>query len=196
MRSTSAVARHIRLASVLALGAFALHQLRYLLAYGGESGHELARQGHDYLASALPVLGVLALAALLATALRARLGPRLTGTRTANRVLSYAAALLAVYSGQELLEGAVTAGHPGGVAALTADGGWIALPLALVFGLVVAIAVRFLERVEVALAPYRDRRAAPRAPRVRGNPRPVRRRNPLLAPLAFGLARRPPPTPA
>lgn len=189
------MARHVRLASLLVLGAFALHQLRYLLAFGGESAHELADQGHDYLLSALPLLWALGLAALLATALRARLGARLRERPTLHRVATYAATLLAIYCGQELLEGALAAGHPAGPAALLAAGGWVALPLALAFGLGVALVVRFLERVEVVLSEHRSPGRAARAPRVRGRGLPAHRANPLLAPLAFGLARRPPPTP-
>src|SRR6266511_2115164 len=121
MKSTSIIAQRLRLASLLALGSFDLHQLRYLLAYGGDSGQTLAEQGHDYLASALPVLAALALAALLATALRARLGAGLSRRSLSRRILLCATALLAIYAGQELLEGTLSAGHPAGAAAVLAS---------------------------------------------------------------------------
>ena len=34
--------------------ALAVHQLRYMLAFGGHAGAELARQGHSYLTSWVP----------------------------------------------------------------------------------------------------------------------------------------------
>lgn len=185
----------MRLASLLALGAFAVHQLRYLLAYGDGSGRALAEQGHDYLASALPVLAALALAAVLATALRVRLGAGLSGTSWSRRIFFCAAALLSIYAGQELLEGTLAAGHPAGAAALLGGGGWVALPLASGLGSLVALAVRLLEGIEVALSRLWPRRLPARAPRVRGAARRERRANPLSSPLAFGLARRPPPVP-
>ena len=193
MRSTSIIAQRLRLASLLALGSFGLHQLRYLLAYGGDSRQALAEQGHDYLASALPVLAALALAALLATVLRIRLGAGFSDTPWSRRILLCAAALLTIYAGQELLEGMLAAGHPAGAAALLGGGGWLALPLALVVGSLVAVAARLLEGIEVALALRLPRRLAVRAPRVRGVAREKRGANPLSSPLAFGLARRPPP---
>ena len=47
----------LRLAALIASAALGLHESRYLLAYGGDSGEQLARQGHAYLpfASALVV---------------------------------------------------------------------------------------------------------------------------------------------
>jgi hypothetical protein len=195
VRSSSTIAQRLRLASLLALGAFGLHQLRYLLAYGGDSGRALAEHGHDYLASALPVVAALALAALLATALRIRLGAGLGDVSWSRRSAFCAAALLAIYAGQELLEGTLAAGHPTGPAALLSAGGWLALPLALALGTAVALAVRLLEGIEVALSRRRLRRPLRRAPRVSGGARRERRANPLSSPLAFGLSRRPPPVP-
>jgi hypothetical protein len=196
MRSSSIIAQRLRLASLLALGAFALHQLRYLLAYGGESGRALGDQGHAYLASAVPILGGLALAAVLATILRVRLGPGLSKTRWSRRVGFCAAALLAIYAGQELLEGALASGHAAGATAVLGSGGWIAVPLSFAFGGVVALVAHLLERIEVALSRRRLQRIGGRAPRDRGRARSARRANPLSSPLAFGLARRPPPVPA
>jgi hypothetical protein len=195
MRSSSIIAQRLRLASLLAIAAFTLHQLRYLLAYGGDSGRALGEQGHDYLAPALPVLAALALAAVLATALRARLGSGAGAGSLRKRALFCAAGLLAIYAGQELVEGALAGGHAGGAAALLTAGGWLALPLSLALGLVVALAVRLLEGVEVLLARRLAPRPAPRAPRIHGRPRREQGGNLVSSPLAFGLARRPPPLP-
>src|SRR5207302_15053 len=52
-----------RAAALLAGGAFALHQLRYLLGYGSRSHHELAAQGHAYLTVVAPLIAVVLLLA-------------------------------------------------------------------------------------------------------------------------------------
>ena len=43
-----------RSAALIALAALAVHQLRYLLAYGSAAHEQLLRQGHAYLFGALP----------------------------------------------------------------------------------------------------------------------------------------------
>jgi hypothetical protein len=184
-------AHRLRLAAVLALAAFALHQLRYLIAYGGSSSAELSHQGHSYLAGALPILCVFAVSALAATLIRGRLGA--TAGRTSMSLIAIALALLAIYATQESIEGMLAAGHPGGLAALLAHGGWIALPLSLVLGSLAALLLRALERVEVAIAPRHRRRRLGRAPRIAGRARSAGTPKLAAAPLAFGLARRPPP---
>jgi hypothetical protein len=178
---------------VLALGAFALHQLRYLIAFGSSSSAELARQGHSYMADALPVLAVFALSALLATLIRSRLGPTLSRAPLARRAAALALALLAIYVTQESLEGLLAAGHPAGAAAIFAGGGWLAFPLALLLGALAALVVRALEGIEVALAAPVRRAHLPRPPRVSGRGRRAPGASLLDTPLAFGLARRPPP---
>ena len=109
------------------------------------------------------------------------------------RALIYSLAILAVYCSQELLEGALAAGHPTGLDAVAASAGWVALPLALALGAATALVVVALELVEAVLAPpSRDhRRLLP--PKSRGTAREQRRPAASLSPLAFGLARRPPP---
>src|SRR3954452_8293100 len=109
MRTAMRTAHGVRLGAVLALGAFALHQLRYLIAFGGSSSAELARQGHSYMADALPVLVVFALSALLATLIRSRFGPTLSRGPLARRAATLAVALLAIYVTQESLEGLLAA---------------------------------------------------------------------------------------
>jgi hypothetical protein len=193
MRSAMRTAHRVRLAAVLALGAFALHQLRYLIAFGGSSSAELARQGHSYMADALPVLAVFALSALLATLIRSRFGPALSRAPLARRAATLALALLAIYVTQESLEGLLAAGHPGSVGVVLAAGGWLAFPLALVLGVLAALLIRALEGIEVALSASVGRTRLPRAPRISGSRRRAPGANLLDTPLAFGLARRPPP---
>jgi hypothetical protein len=182
-------AHKVRLASILAVGAFGLHQLRYLIAYGGSS----AAEGHRYMSDLLPPIAVLVLAAVLATLIRGTEGATPERTPLARRIAVFAGALLAIFVGQELLEGLV-AGHSAGPATVLSDGGWIALPLALSIGTVAALLARVLEGVERAIAViHAERVLRARAPAVRGRALPARGISLLSAPLAFGLARRPPP---
>ena len=124
--------------------AFAVHQLRYVLAFGSAAGVELQRQGHAYLHSLVPwVIVVLALAA--GGFLRA-LGRAFSGQNSLPRyTLSFAAlwiacagCLLAIYAVQELLEGFVLTGHPAGLVGIFGYGGWWSIPAAWCVGLVLA----------------------------------------------------------
>ena len=190
MRSAMRTAHRVRLAAILALGAFALHQLRYLIASGGTS----AAEGHRYMGDLLPPLSVLVLAALLATLLRGTEGASRARAPLARRVAVFAGSLLAIYVGQELLEGLIPAGHSASLIAVLADGGWVALPLAVAIGALAALLVRLLEGVEGAIAVvHAERPLRSRAPAIRGRALRARGISLLSAPLAFGLARRPPP---
>jgi len=51
-------------------------------------------------------------------------------------------ALLAIYVSQETVEGLLSAGHPGGVAAVFGHGGLVAVPIALAIGGLIALAQR------------------------------------------------------
>ena len=186
-------AHRVRLAAILALGAFALHQLRYLIAFGDSSSEELARQGHSYMADWLPILGVFALSALIGTLARGRYGAGLARASLPRRAALFAGALLAIFMTQESLEGLLAAGHPAGAAAVLASGGWLAIPLAVALGLLAALLAKALEGIEVAIAARRATPILPRAPRTRGSARPGRSVPRMLDSLAFGLARRPPP---
>lgn len=183
-------AHRVRLASILAVGAFALHQLRFLIAVGGTS----AAEGHRYMSDLLPPIAVLVLAALLATLIRGTEGATPDRAPLARRIGVFAGALLAIFVGQELLEGLMATGDPAGLAAVFAGGGWFAVPLALAIGTLAALLVRALEGVERAIAViHAERPRRSRAPTVRGRALPARGPRLTSAPLAFGLARRPPP---
>jgi hypothetical protein len=191
-----------RTAALIALGAFVVHQLRYLAGYGDAAGSELARQGHGYLTGALPILAAFLLSAVAAGLLRAALGrhsvppagrPGRRRDTVGRRAGLFAAAIIVVFCSQESLEGALSAGHPGGLGAVLAQGGWVALPLALLVGLLCALLDRGLSRLEVAITwggatSPPGRRAADAA-----LPRPALLVPLSAAPLAFGIARRPPP---
>ena len=140
-------ARIAGLASVglLPPAAFAVHQLRYWLAYGSRAGIELQRTGHSYLHSVVPWL-VLLLALAVGVFLRA-LGRAFAGhTSPARFTLSLtamwlvcSAALISIFACQEFLEGLFATGHPAGWAGIFGYGGWWSIPAALSIGLVLAM---------------------------------------------------------
>ena len=187
----------LRGVALLALGALAVHQLRYLLAFRDDAGAALHREGHGYLAELIPVLVAFAaagLAASLAAGILARGAGRGRVITGPGRAVLYGVALFAVFVTQELAEGALFAGHPAGLAAIVGGGAWLAAPLALAFGALAALAERLLDRAEGAIAGRLRRPGAPAeapdpaSPAARPAWRPL-----AAAPLAFGLARRPPP---
>jgi hypothetical protein len=172
-----------------------VHELRYLIAYGGDSGRALSEQGHGYLpvvmGAAVFLVGLAAgqLMRAIARARRTGVGegaaPGLAGTW-----LLCAVALVVIFATQESLEGLLTAGHPAGLEALTAHGGLVALPLAAGVGALVALALR---------GAYAAVARATRA-RTRGRLRPPAIRRPAdpvvpvaQSPLARHLAGRAPP---
>jgi hypothetical protein len=151
------------------VAALAVHQLRYLLADGSGSGPELARTGHSYLSSLTPWL-VLAVAiwlgALVGRLARAwRFAETDSGPPAGRRVwLAASLALVAIYAGQELLEGLLATGHPAGLSGVFGGGGWWALPAAVLVGGVLTLLVRSGSAAVAFVA------------RRRGRPRPARSR--------------------
>ena len=124
--------------------AFAVHQLRYWLAYGSNAGVELQRTGHSYLHSVVPWL-VLLLALAVGGFLRG-LGRAFAGQTSRARFtmsltamwLACSAALVTIFACQEFLEGLFATGHPGGLVGVFGYGGWWSIPAALSIGLVLA----------------------------------------------------------
>jgi hypothetical protein len=157
----------LRLAALVAAGSFAVHQLRYLLASHGAA--EIEAPAHAYLARLTPVLAALLLIAVGEAIRRVARGAASPSPRLAPLWLAATSALLVVYSAQELAEGS----------SVTADGGWLALPLAALMALAIAVALRGTDaaaelarrrrpwRTPVALGPAQILRpASARAPRV------------------------------
>ena len=124
--------------------AFAVHQLRYWLAFGSQAGAELERQGHSYLHSVAPWI-VFLIAVAVGAFLRG-LGRAFGGQRTTpHRTVSFAvlwllcsASLVVIYMGQEFLEGLLATGHPGGLTGIFGFGGWWSVPAAAAVGLALA----------------------------------------------------------
>ena len=139
-------ARLWRLAPVVLMpaAAFAVHQLRYYLAYGSAAGAELQRTGHSYLHSVVPwIVGLVALAVggFLWSLGRAMAGQRSLPRFTVSFLGLWAAcavSLVAIFATQEFLEGLLATGHPAGLAGVFGFGGWWSIPVAACVGLVLA----------------------------------------------------------
>jgi|SRR5947209_20282336 len=163
-----------RLAALLAVASFGVHQLRFVLAYGAGATRELAHQGHAYLSIVAPLLvGLLMLAvAEFAGGLARRRSPRaVPGLR--QLVVVSSLSLFGVYCVQELAEGLLSTGHPGGLLGVFGGGGWLAVPLSLAAGLVVALLMRGAAAVSEAVARHGGVRGPAAAPLVQVLPPPA-----------------------
>jgi hypothetical protein len=186
----------LRAAALLAVGALAVHELRYALTLGvhGEAGSPGGAHAYLQLLAPLLVAAAFALIAVsvLAPALHRRL-PRIADPNAGTeRAAAYALWLLGLFICQELVEALLSGAPAEALHALAGPGGWLALPLAMLFGALAELAGRWLDRAEARIASIfagsrprpRDRQRRPAAPAL----------VPLCSrPLAFGLSRRPPP---
>jgi hypothetical protein len=184
--------------ALLPPAAFAVHQLRYMLAFGSGASLELQRSGHAYMHSVVPWL-VVALALAAGVFLKA-LGRALAGQTSAPRYtvtltglwLTCTAVLVAIYISQELLEGFVLTGHPAGLQGVFGYGGWWAIPSAASIGLVLAAVFDGARWVLNGVATRRaDQRPTRQAPS--NAPRPHVVMLAPMAPLAAGSSGRGPP---
>jgi hypothetical protein len=192
------LSRRVAPLALMPAAAFAVHQLRYWLAFGPHAGAVLQAQGHAYMHSAVPWI-VLLVALPIGVFLRS-LGRALGGERSLPRyTLSFTAlwlicavSLLAIYTCQEFLEGLFVTGHPAGLLGIFGYGGWWSIPAAVGVGLVLAAAFHGARRVldEVAMR-RRCAGVAPLRPRSTRPPRAVLLPRP--APLAEGWSGRGPP---
>ena len=185
--------------ALLPAAALAVHQLRYLLAYGSAAEMELQRQGHSYLHSVVPWI-VLVLALVVGGFLYA-LGRTFSGHTSLSRFgLSFSAlwlactvALVSIYCCQEFLEGLFATGHPGGLVGIFGFGGWWAIPAAASVALVLAAVFHGARWVLEEVAQRFHQARAPRRRRAEPSPRPATVPTPRLAPLADGWSGRGPP---
>lgn len=186
----------IRAAAFLTGGAYAVHQLRYLASFGSHADEALHHHGHGYLSAVAPLATLVVAAAigwLLWSAMRpAR--PDVPQVRFRQAWVLSSVCLISVYTVQELLEGQFSHGHPEGLAGVFGQGGWMAVPLAILVGVAVAAVLRISQAVERAAPPVFL--AAPRVDAWRpgvvvvpAGPRP----RPALSPLALRRAGRAPP---
>ena len=193
------VIRRLAPVAVVPAAAFAVHQLRYWLAFGSQAGLELERQGHSYLHSVAPWI-VLLIAASVGAFLSA-LGRAFSGQRSLSRYtvsfatlwLLCAASLVAIYICQEFLEELFATGHPGGLVGIFGYGGWWSVPAAAVVGLVLAAALHGARWVLREVYEHYSSRRVPIPRRVVRICRPRDFFLPRPAPLAEGWSGRGPP---
>jgi hypothetical protein len=187
--------------ALLPLGAFTVHQLRYLFAFRGHAAAVLQATGHAYLTSVAPWIVMLAAVAVggflrgFGRALAGQVTPARYGASLAGLWLACSASLIAIYVGQELLEGIFLAGHPAGWIGVFGYGGWWAIPAAAIVGLVLASllhgalwALREAARLGGSRLELRDKRTTARR-------RPAEVLLLLLSPLVGGWSGRGPPLP-
>jgi len=202
------VSPSFRAAALMPAAVLTVHQARFMLAFGGSSGEELEKEGHQYLSAlAAPIAMSVAIVvglffARLASAWRDGAGEGDARDGAASDPASWrgflrlalliAASLLALYSCQELLEGMLSNGHPEGFNGVFGDGGWWAVPLSLVCGLAIAAALRGA-RAAIRWVASRRRRPTTSHERPAAAPRPRRLALPRLVPLAGAAAGRAPP---
>jgi hypothetical protein len=185
----------LRTAALLAAGALGVHELRYAVAFGDHAHARLAAEGHAYLGWLSPlVVGLVALAAGALVHALARGGGRHATTPPRIGLLWAAStsALAFAYVTQEGLEGALAAGHPGGLTGIFGHGGWTAFLLAGAIGLIVALAVRGDDDVLAAATRLSNAPRLPRPPSG-GVVTPAATPYPHLDVLAGGGAARAPP---
>jgi hypothetical protein len=202
------LAPSFRAAALMAAAVLTVHQARFMLAFGGSSGEELEKEGHQYLSAlAAPIAMSVAIFvglffARLASARRDGAGEGDARIGAASDPASrrgflhlaplIAASLLALYSCQELLEGMLSNGHPEGFDGVFGEGGWWAVPISLICGLAIAAALRGA-RAAIRWVVSRRRRPRTSHERPAAAPRPRRLALPRLLPLAAAAAGRAPP---
>jgi hypothetical protein len=202
------VSPRFRAAALMPAAVLTVHQARFMLAFGGSSGEELEKEGHQYLSAlAAPIAMSVAIVvglffARLASAWRDGAGEGDAPHGTASDLASWrgflrlalliAASLLVLYSCQELLEGMLSNGHPEGFDGVFGDGGWWAVPLSLICGVAIAAALRGA-RAAIRWVVSRRRRPTTSHERPAAAPRPRRLALPRLVPLAGAAAGRAPP---
>ena len=191
-------------AALLPPAAFAVHELRFLLAFGRDASEQLQATGHSYLHSVVPwlvlLLGVTAGVFLWAFA-RALGGRRVVSHRsTADQASAFvrlwlvcSLCLLAIYACQELLEGWFAVGHAAGFYGVFGMGGWWAIPASAGVGLVLAALLHGVHVVLDELATRHELRSPTPAPVALVIGRPRRARAVSLAPVAAGWSDRGPP---
>jgi hypothetical protein len=151
----------LRAAVLTLVGALGVHEGRYLFA-PPEHEHALA-DAHAYLGWVVPLAGALLFLAVVQVGVR--IGrPEGEGTLPAARALwlGATASLLTVFGAQECAEAFLSHGHLPLLADVLGAGGWVAIPLCIAAGGLVALLLKgAAEVLRRALA-----RRAPRRPPV------------------------------
>jgi hypothetical protein len=173
-------------AALLPAAALAVHELRYRLAFGDDTGSVLAEHGHGYLSVLSPVAVLLCAAgcARLLLSVAQGLPDRTPRAGLPQMWLASAGALFTIYASQELLEGMLSPGHAAGLDAIFAGSGWLAAPLSVLVGLALALVLRLARAVAQCRAQRHVVRVALRSPNG------LRATSAIVTPRACLLARR------
>jgi hypothetical protein len=144
----------LRAFAMFAAGTLAVHELRFLLAYGPHSEHELASEGHGYLGFVTPLAVLLLL--LACGEFLVRFGRRRhtsSGAPDFWRLWAACSVVLAgAYSVQEWLEGQLSPGHPGELSAVLGGGGGWGFVAAVGVGALIAVVFRGARAAEARAA--------------------------------------------
>ncbi len=178
--------RVIRLAAILLPAALLLHELAYLMVGGGLTG------AHRYLELVVPIGGAFAASLVLAALLLPALTDR-HGEPQQHAPFTLALALLGIFTAQELAEAAFLGGGVQGLAT-SASAAWLAVPLALLLGVLASALIAWLERTGVALAHRRRGRHADADAECPAAPDSPSLGAAACTGLSFGFSRRPPPS--
>jgi hypothetical protein len=176
----------MRWIGLLAVGAVALHELRYVVGPGAHA-HDGVSHVHSHLPLLIALAGMVFLAALLdfIAALLSAERERVAAPSRLSRAWPAATfALAGIFAVQESIEGALFGGHSAGLHGLFGHGGWSVALFAPLLGAVIAFLLRGSEKaIELV--------ARKRAQQHRRKPaRAVPMRPPLVAaPRASLLAR-------
>jgi hypothetical protein len=176
--------------------AYVVHDARYRLAYGAHASQELAAQGHGYLDSVVPWLGLILAVGFGLFVCRVTRVAAGRGEVRARRPFAAvwpltSLGLITIYTLQEAIEGILAEGHPGGVEGIFGHGGAWAIPVAVAAGLVIALFLTISHAVIRAISRSLEERAPHDVDAMRSlRPAPVfpARR----APLAEAPCRAPP----
>jgi hypothetical protein len=149
-RATSVRRRPLRAwwaALVLPAAVLAVHQLRYLLAYGSHAAAQLSARGDHYVSTATLIAGTLVAIALafgvlrLMATWRGRSQVELVRAPLWLLWLGLTLVLLAGFCAVEGLEMVFEPHHPAGLAAIWGSGGWWAVPAAAFIAALMALLV-------------------------------------------------------
>jgi hypothetical protein len=179
-------------------GVLAVHELRYLLAYGAHAGTELDAHGDTYVGTAslaavlLLVIPAAGVAGRVIQARRGAAAARGRAMRPWQSWLVWTGLLLVGFCVLEGLEMVFESEHADGFAGVFGSGGWWSIPAAAAVGAVMTVLRRGAGAL-VRMAALRRRGGNPAS----GSGRPTRpappSRRARLAPLAGRAAGRAPP---
>lgn len=188
---------HSRAWALVAFGAFLIHQLHFLLVSGSAVGEDLRQAGHSYLGhvpSALAALAVVLVAGRLVFAYFGLCGHRPTPRCSPlGRGALFALAVFALFFAQEIAEALLFAHHAEGMMVALGQGCWLTLVLSACIGPILLLLDSWMGRVEYFLTKIGGDRSASPTGMAALSSYAVDSFIGLLSPLAFGLARRPPP---